>query len=718
MTLGADQQWLANGMMPHQGGRYLVGTVRAPLWHTHVVLSADQHLEQTIVTMAGGRAVPRDDQRTAVRALVDDGSRVLVVQATGWGKSAVYWAATAALRARGAGCTLVVSPLLALMRDQIAAAERAGLTAATINSTNFDDWSGVLEQLREGRLDVLLISPERLANPRFAAQLPSLLGACGLLVIDEAHCVSDWGFDFRPDYQRLTRTLLALAPGTPVLATTATANERVTLDVAAQLGTDTVTLRGSLARASLRLAVVPGLDAVQRYAWVSDALADLPGSGIIYVLTVAETERVSALLRDRGFDVAAYSSNVDPADREHLEDRLRRNDVKALVATSALGMGYDKPDLAFCIHIGSPSSPVAYYQQVGRAGRALDDAVAVLLPSVADERLWDYFATAGIPEPDHVATVLAAMQDGATSVPSLEAATKLRRGRIEALLKILAVDDVVVRETSGWTVTGTPWVHDGAKWDALKAVRAGEADIMRDYAAGRGCLMQFLQQALDDPDPQPCGRCSVCTGQLPAPGKQPRLETVVAARAFLRKADVAIEPRKLWPAGLQGRKGKIVGCIEGRALAFADDPAWETTVAAIGGRDAPVSDEIAEAMVAVLGRWSRSWQRPVAVVAMPSRRHPQLVSSLAAHIARVGKLEIIDALDVVGGPAPTDVSSGARAAALQSSITMRPGADLPRGPILLIDDTYRTGWTATIAGALLVEHGASSVLPLVIHRLP
>ncbi|MBO0812796.1 MAG: ATP-dependent DNA helicase RecQ, partial [Microlunatus sp.] len=352
-------------------------------------------LDRIIKAAAGPQATPRDDQLGAVSALVDERRRVLVVQATGWGKSAVYWAATAALRAGGAGPTLVVSPLLALMRDQIAASERAGLRAATINSTNVDDWDAIFADLGADQLDVLLVSPERLANPRFAGRLPALLSRCGLLVIDEAHCVSDWGFDFRPDYQRLTRTLLDLAPGTPVLATTATANQRVTSDVARQLGDDTVTFRGSLARSSLRLSVVRGLAPLHRYAWVAEALKSLPGSGIVYVLTVAEAERVAAFLSEQGLRVAAYTGQSE--NRVELEDQLAGNQVKALVATSALGMGYDKPDLAFCIHLGSPASPVAYYQQVGRAGRALDEAAAVLVPSVADERIWDYFASAGIP---------------------------------------------------------------------------------------------------------------------------------------------------------------------------------------------------------------------------------------------------------------------------------------------------------------------------------
>ncbi len=673
-------------------------------------------LERVITAMAGPHARPRVDQASAVEALVEQRRRVLVVQATGWGKSAVYWAATAALRTQGAGPTLVVSPLLALMRDQIAAAERAGLRAATVNSTNLDEWDTVLGDVRAGRLDVLLISPERLANPGFARQLPDLLAATGLLVIDEAHCVSDWGFDFRPDYQRLTRTLLALAPGTPVLATTATANERVTADVAAQLGEDTLTFRGSLARASLRLAVVPGLSVLDRYAWVADALRELPGSGIVYVLTVAETERVAAFLSEQGLDVAAYSGQTP--NRVELETRLRDNQIKALVATSALGMGYDKPDLAFCVHLGSPASPVAYYQQVGRAGRALDDALAVLVPAEADERIWEYFATSGIPDEAQVERVLEALgTDQPQSLQAVEAATGIRRGRLETMLKILAVDDAVQRVSGGWVATGTPWWFDEQKWTALREVRAAEAGLMRSYAHGEGCLMQFLQQALDDPDPQPCGRCSVCTGVLPAPGEQPRSATVDAARRFFRGLDVVIEPRRQWAARLPDRKGKIDFMAEGRALAYADDPAWNTELAQLGLTDGPAPPVILDGMVEVLKRWSKSWTRPVAVVAMPSRRFPQLVGSVAEHIARIGRLPLVDALAVSGPPPSVDSASAVRATDLLYRTTLRDGVGFD-GPVLLVDDTVRTRWTVTVAGALLVDAGATQVLPLVIHQLP
>jgi ATP-dependent DNA helicase RecQ len=601
------------------------------------------------------------------------------------------------------------------MRDQIAAASRAGLRAATINSTNVDECSGVLEDLRSGRLDVLLISPERLANPGFAAQLPALLGECGLLVIDEAHCVSDWGFDFRPDYQRLTRTLLQLAPDTPVLATTATANQRVTLDVAAQLGAETVTLRGSLARASLRLAVVPGLSTLEGYAWVAEVLQTLPGSGIVYVLTVAETERLTAFLVDQGLDVAAYSGQTD--NREMLEGRLRRNEIKALVATSALGMGYDKPDLAFCIHLGSPASPVAYYQQVGRAGRALDDAIAVLVPGPPDERIWEYFATSGIPTDEQVERILDALGGGPQSLGGVEAVTGIRRGRLETLLKILAVDEVVTKSRNGWEATGRAWYFDKQKWSDLRRVRSAEADLMRRYAHGDGCLMEFLQRALDDPDPRPCGRCSVCDRRLPAPGARPSSELVEAARRFFRGRDVVIEPRKLWVSGLAGRKGKIAGVAPGRALAFADDPAWGDVLRVLWQRDAPAPQEVLDGLVQVLVRWSASWQRPVAVVAMPSRRFPLLVGSLAEQVARVGRLPLVDALGVSGPPPTAEAASAVRARDLLARTSVRDGVSFD-GPVLLVDDTVRTRWTVTVASALLAEVGASQVMPLAVHLLP
>jgi ATP-dependent DNA helicase RecQ len=685
-----------------------------------LVLRADVALSQMLAAMAGPQAVAHEDQTTAVRALVADRARVLVVEKTGWGKSAVYFAATAALRGLRHGPTLIVSPLLALMRDQVTAATRGGLRARTINSTNVDDWNQIMRDVEGGQVDVLLVSPERLANPTFAKRIGPVIAGAGLVVIDEAHCISDWGFDFRPDYQRLSRVLTA-APGTPVLATTATANARVTADVARQLGPETLVLRGELARRSLHLSVVPGLDALERYAWVDSALHTLQGSGIVYVPTVADTTRLADFLTAQGHSVAAYSGQVETTARERIEDDLKANRVKAVVATSALGMGYDKPDLGFTIHVGSPDSPVAYYQQVGRAGRAIDRAEAILLPAETDERLWEYFATSSIPVPGNVAKVTEALAGGETlSVPRLVDVTGIRKGRLEALMKIMAVDDAVVREGSGWRAGVTSYVFDPVKWDAIVAARRAEANIMRGYARGQGCLMEYLQRSLDDIDPSPCGTCSVCTGEVPAPGRHIDPVRIEAARAQLRGVDVVIEPRKLWPAGLSnGWHGAIVGASAGRALTFADTPGWSDVARLVAGPDQPLPEHVVRGLVTVLSRWKDSWgRRPVAIVAVPSRRHPILINDLAQNLAVAGKLPLIEALQVDGPRPDGGDSSAKRVEGLATALRMRDGAELPAGPVLLVDDSYRTGWTMTVAASLLQQAGASAVLPLVVHQLP
>jgi ATP-dependent DNA helicase RecQ len=461
---------------------------------------------------------------------------------------------------------------------------------------------------------------------------------------------------------------------------------------------------------------------------MADALAQLPGSGIVYVLTVAEADRLTAFLRSCGHAVDAYTGQIDADTRLQVEDRLRHNQVKAVVATSALGMGYDKPDLGFCVHVGSPSTPVAYYQQVGRAGRAVAHAEGVLLPSDADERIWDYFATASIPDPQTADKVLACLAGAGRGLLEIEAQTGVRRGRLEALLKILAVEGVVVKDGSAWKATGQTYVHDTAKWAALARVRQQEANIMRQYANGQGCLMAYLQTALDDPSPMPCGRCSVCTGHLPYPGRMPSQDKMIAARDFLRGMDVPIEPRKRWPAGVS-RKGNIQGFEAGRAVAFADDPAWVNELQALrlssafvstagDGPDPGLPEELLAGALATLGRWAKVWgRRPVCVVPLPAPRI-SANQQLALHICQKGRLPLLDVLSWTGPAAPDDAASTPVVAHLESAIRWLPGASLPDGPVLLVATEVRTRWAATVAAALLRENGARQVLLLALHLQP
>ncbi|MGO2861582.1 MAG: RecQ family ATP-dependent DNA helicase [Brevibacterium sp.] len=665
----------------------------------------------------------RDGQCEAIRDLVVGKKRVLVVQRTGWGKSAVYFVATRMLRAAGTGPSLIISPLLALMRDQIAAAQRAGVRAASLNSSNVTEWDAVLEDLRAGSLDVLLVSPERLNNPQFRDEvLPQLLSFLGLIVVDEAHCISDWGHDFRPDYRRIGRILSELPNDTPVLATTATANSRVVVDVAEQLGDDTTVVRGELARDSLRLGVQPGLDASERIAWLGSHLGDFTGSGIVYTLTVSAAEDITRILRDQGHEVRAYTGRTDAEERAELEQMLKDNRLKALVATSALGMGFDKPDLGFVVHLGAPSSAVAYYQQVGRAGRATDSADVLLLPGREDEEIWEYFATASMPSQADANAVLTALAeaDGPLSVARLETLVGTKRTRLNLLLKTLEVEDAVSKVKGGYVSTGQGWTYDRERYEKVAAVRADEARAMLDYEATGQCRMEFLIRQLDDPDPQPCGRCDNCAGVWWS--SEISDERRAATAGTLHRIGLPIDPRSTWPSGMGNigvpLKGRIPAeelSAEGRAIARLSDLGQGQTLRSFLAPDAPdaeVPAQIGKWCLEVLSQWD--WDdRPEVVVSIPSARRPVTIRSLAANLAAAGRLADGGQLVQVHDHGTPEVNSAFRVKDLHDAFVVPPEvAEAVAGKsVLLVDDEVVSRWTMAICARLLRQAGASAVLP-------
>jgi ATP-dependent DNA helicase RecQ len=691
--------------------------------------AAESHLR----ALAGPTATLREDQWRAIEALVVQRRRALVVQRTGWGKSAVYFVATALLRAQGAGATVIVSPLLALMRNQIAAAERAGIKAHTINSANMEEWDDVQRAVAAGEVDVLLVSPERLNNPGFRdTVLPKLAKETGLLVIDEAHCISDWGHDFRPDYRRIRTLLHELPSGIPVLATTATANARVVNDVAEQLAgaddaTNTLILRGNLDRESLHLGVVNLPTGAHRLAWLGEHLKNLDGSGIIYTLTVAQADEVAAFLRGRGYPVAAYSGRTETADRLAAEDDLLHNRVKALVATSALGMGFDKPDLGFVVHLGAPASPIAYYQQVGRAGRGVARASVLLLPGREDEEIWRYFDSVGFPPEQLVRRTLSALADAgrAMSTAALEVSVELNRSRLEAMLKVLDVDGAVRRVTGGWTATGAEWVYDADRYARISEARRQEQQAMRDYISTSQCRLEFLRRQLDDPQAAPCGRCDNCTGPFWASDVSE--QAVAASRAELSRPGVPVESRRMWPTGLVAAgldlSGKIPAAEQaetGRALGRLSDIGWGPRLRTLlddETPDGPVPDDLLAALVDVLREWE--WeQRPTAVATVPSRRRPILLASAGEQLAALGRLQWLRSLQPPAQPDrnASRTNSAHRVRALHGAFGVDPRqrALLESGDqvVLLLDDLIDSGWTAALAARELRRAGAAAVLPL------
>ena len=668
---------------------------------------------------ADPQAAFRPDQQEAIQDLVADRARVLCVQRTGWGKSAVYFVATALLREAGAGPTLIVSPLLALMRNQIAAAQRLGLRARTINSTNREEWEDVRRGLAADAIDLLLISPERLNNPRFRDDmLPLFAASVGLLVIDEAHCISDWGHDFRPDYRRVRDMLDALPEQVAVLGTTATANDRVVGDVLEQLAGGRSerlrSYRGPLARTSLRLEALELPRPAQRLAWLVEHLPYLPGSGIVYTLTRRDAEQVTAFLTANGIAAAAYSGEQDSEERVAIEERLLGNQLKAVVATSALGMGYDKADLTFVVHFQAPGSAVSYYQQVGRAGRGVDHADVVLLRGGEDRRIQDFFIEQAFPDQERVSAVLgdltAAGHEGRTT-RELMGVVNLGTGRIEAMLKVLDVEGAVRRVGTRWqAVPGGDWVYDARRYAQVTALRRAEQDAMAAFGTDGRCLMRTLQEQLDDPAPQDCGRCSVCTQPRFAQPPDPAL--VERAQRHLRSRPLELEVRKMAPDA-KGTMRKIPDDARtqaGWALARVGDGGWWPAVER-GLRGGRLDDEIVGALADVL----RGADIAVAwVTSVPSSRLGPLVDDAAQRLARelrTPHLALVERTEA--RPSQREMANAVQQTANVRgafAVTDRP----PPGTGLLLDDRRFSGWTLAMVGGQLRRAGAGAVVPLVL----
>lgn len=648
----------------------------------------------------------RPGQWEAIEELIERRSRLLVVQRTGWGKSLVYFLATKLLRDKGAGCTLLISPLLALMRNQIAAAQRIGIKAATINSSNQDEWRAVKTQLLAGQVDILLISPERLANNDFRENiLLPISQSIGLFVVDEAHCISDWGHDFRPDYRRIVRILQGLPKNIPILATTATANNRVIDDIIAQLGANLQVVRGNLTRESLRLQNISLPSPAARMAWLVEQLPQLPGSGIIYTLTVRDANRVANWLQTQGINAKSYHSDLESDIRITLEDELLNNQIKALVATTALGMGFDKPDLGFVIHYQRPGSVVHYYQQVGRAGRAVDIAYGILLSGDEDEEITNYFINTAFPPQIHT--------------QQLEQKLNLSRGQIDKVLKLLSLESPspVTKIDSKWYVTAINYQYDEQKIANLTAIRRQEQATMSAYMQSQQCLMAFLATELDDANPQNCGKCAVCVGRPLLPVNC-SIEMLNQAVLYLRRSQQIIEPRKQWPSQallsykFSGNISNNLRAQEGRALSLWGDAGWGELVKQGKYRDNYFNDVLVQGTVEMIKRWQPQ-PFPSWVTCVPSLNRPELVPNFAQRLAeKLGITFVPIVRKVKQTQLQKDMSNSYQQAHNLDGafkIDAWPGIG---GSVFLVDDMVDSRWTFTVIAALLRGAGSGQVFPV------
>ena len=668
----------------------------------------------------------RDGQWEAIDALVNRRERLLIVERTGWGKSAVYFIATRILRDRGRGPTLIVSPLLALMRNQIEAARRIGIQAVTINSSNRESWPALQRTVHNDEADALLISPERLANDDFVKEvLLPIADRIGLLVVDEAHCISDWGHDFRPDYRRLVNILQRVPENMPILGTTATANNRVVQDVRVQLG-DIGIQRGSLMRNTLALQNMRLTSQTARLAWLAEHIDTLPGTGIIYTLTKRDAEQVAAWLIEQGVTTRAYFSGVtddgfadSDAYRQYLEDQLLQNQIKVLVATTALGMGYDKPDLGFVVHYQAPGSIVTYYQQVGRAGRAINHAVGILMSGHEDDAIHEYFHQSAFPSESWVATILDVLEDSdGLAIRDLEEAVNLRYGQLEQALKFLSVENPapVIKDGSLWRRTPVPYRMDHEHISRLTEQRRIEWREMQSYLGENGCLMQFLAVALNDENSQPCGRCASCLGR---PIVEPSFGhgQAVSASHFLRQSEIPLVCNKqvardaFTEYGFRGNLSQEFRAETGRILSRWGDAGWGQIVA-----DDKHRGRFREALVEAVVEMVRDrWQPdppPEWVTCVPSRTHPTLVPNFAQRLATALQLPFMPIVTKTKYNEPQKAQQNRFHQCRNLDGAFRIDEPIPNGSVLLLDDIVDSRWTMTVIAVLLRQAGSGPVWPV------
>jgi len=675
-------------------------------------------------SMIGTDAQFRTGQLEAITQIVEKRSKALLVQRTGWGKSIVYFIATRMLRERGSGPALLISPLLSLMRNQVEMAQKAGIVqCARLDSSNKEEWEAISERIIRNEIDVLLISPERLANEKFRQNiLPSLSGGIGLFIIDEAHCISDWGHDFRPDYRRIVRILNLLTQNVPVLGTTATANNRVIADIQEQVGKDVVILRGKLARKSLYLQNIIMKNQAERLAWLSEVIPGLEGSGIVYCLTQRDTERVTGFLRQNNINAKAYHAGLRES-RENLEDDLINNRVKVLVATVALGMGFDKPDIGFVIHYQKPGSVIAYYQQVGRAGRALEKAYGVLLSGEEDDQIIDYFISTAFPKVDNIKQIIGILEnsDEGLTQGQIQKSVNASYKQIEKALKHLLIDGFISYEKPLYSRTLKQWTHDTERIEKVTQQRYHELKKMNEYMNHSGCLMEFLCKELDDIDAHPCGNCAGCIGAL-LPEK-PSDDSIHRAIKYLKGDYYTFEPKKMWPAGIvvPAMRKKINPSHlhnKGCSLCYYGDSGWGMEVAKCKYKLKEYSEKLVDASVElILSNW-RPDPAPQWVTAIPSNRSGDLVPDFARRIA--AKLNIPFKM-VIAKTSETKEQKEMQNSYKQCRNVLNCFeicSTLLPGPVLLIDDIVDSGWTLTVIGTILRDAGSEEVFPFTLAAAP
>lgn len=673
-----------------------------------------ERLQEELISIYGEGAEFREGQLEAIQSVLE-GKRTLVVQKTGWGKSLVYFLATKVLRSQGKGATVVISPLLALMNNQIDSAVFFGLSAATINSNNIEEWDEIVEKVLNNKIDVLIISPERLSNEVFMTNVMNVISrSLGMFVVDEAHCISDWGHDFRPDYRRILNIIKYLPSNVPLLATTATANDRVVEDIKKQLGSNITVSRGALTRDSLAIQVIHMSSKEERLAWLSDHLNELPGVGIVYCLTISDCRLVSGWLNSRNIVAQEYTGKMDANNRNEIQQLFMENKMKVLVATVAFGMGIDKSDIGFVVHFQKPGNVVTYYQQIGRAGRGITRAIAILFDGQEDDKITEFFIASAFPtehEMDDIIRVITNLEGA--SIYDVERNVNMKHKRIEACLKYLSVNGDIYKEGSKYYKSPKVWIIDNEHSIRITDLRHYELKRMNDFVHTQDCHMKFVAGELNDTTAKACGKCSNCLHDDIISNHINR-DTLYSAERYIKSGYYIIEPRKVWPSGVKlDGKNKIDELFrhqEGIVLSYYGDAGWGRIVAECKYKNNEFSQELVDASFNLLKNYvvenDITW-----VTNIPSLRRPKLVKYFTMRLAIMLKLEYIECIEkVIDSVAQKKLNNSSKQFE-NVDISFAINDNILSGNVLLVDDMVDSRWTLTVCSFKMIRKGCGKVFP-------
>ncbi len=446
-----------------------------------------------------------DEQWNAIERLLS-GKRVLVIEKTGFGKSLCYQFTATQLP----GMAIIFSPLIALMRDQVAYLQSIGIPSECVNSGQTPEKNTrILEEARQGKIKILYITPERQENRRWQEIVKQL--DLSMVVVDEAHCISVWGHDFRPAFRRIINLVQLLPETLPVLATTATATQRVAEDIMTQMGENISLIRGDLLRENLNLRVVNVDSEDAKMEWLAEFFRNQEGTGLIYTGRRADTDLYASWLKHIGISATNYNAGLDRELRKEIEEGLKSNRWRCVVSTNALGMGIDKPDIRFIIHTQIPASPTHYYQEIGRAGRDGLPTEIALLYNPEDKDLPEYFIRNSRPAIKNYLRAIEALKQEPLGTYDLTRRTNLTRTQVGVILNDLVDQGIVCQVAFGGSrkyeyQSNAPFL-DIRPFEKLRRFKFGELKKMIEYAESSNCRMDYLCRYLGDTSVGRCGKC-------------------------------------------------------------------------------------------------------------------------------------------------------------------------------------------------------------------